>query len=151
VALTQFLVSARFVNDPKALTEQLRKFKGQSVILRSYMGDAEGWGLCTALLYIAHSAEMNTTDECSRGYPDVPPLTTIVVSGPDIQETVSLGGIISSIGRFGSTSGVVSGIKAPTLTIFVGTKSPFTIRQAPAENPPAKKKSKNQAITPTTH
>lgn len=125
VGLTEFLVSARFVADPNTLTEQLKPFKGRTVVIRSYAGDAEGWNLCTALLSIAHSAEMNPIDECGRGQLTVPLVIHIEVSGPDIQETLLIGKMISRTGRLG----VESGIKGLTLTIFVGMKSPFVIGQ----------------------
>jgi len=149
VTLTQFLVSARFINDPKALTERLRQFKGQSVILTSYIGDAEGWGLCTAILNIAHSAEMNATDECGRASPTTPLVSPMNVSGPNDDIVLALAGTISRAGMFGVSSGPFGNAPKPsTLVIFVGAKSPFMIGQAQPVSVPTKKQIKKQAAKP---
>jgi hypothetical protein len=138
LGLTQLLFSARSVNNLNNLIEQLKQFKGQAVTVRSYVADGEGYFLCKSIYFAVHSAEMNSTDECGTVGATFPPATEIVIYGPDVQETVSLGGMISRTGRLG----VASGIKAPTLTIFVGIKSPFTIGQAPPVKAPSTNKNK---------
>ena len=57
------------------------------------------------------------------------PSTGIVVSGPDVLETMALAQIIAHTSNLGP-GGVVSGIKAPEFNILVGAKPPFTIWQA---------------------
>lgn len=138
LSLTQYLVSARIVPDPKALADQLKPFKGEAVILRSYIGDLEGWGLCGSLWSIARSAGMQATDECGIGPLTVPIMTPMAVSGPDVQETERIGEIISRTGRLG----VTSGFKAPQLTIFVGVKSPFAIGPSQSANVASNKSKK---------
>jgi hypothetical protein len=130
--LTQFLVSARTVNNRDALIEQLKQFKGLPVVFRSYIGDAEGWGLCTTLLNIAHSAEMNPTDECGKWPATVPTITEINVVGPDDNVMKSLSEAVSRTGRLGVSSGPYGNAPhSPTLIILIGVKSPFSVGQAP--------------------
>jgi len=144
LGLTQHLVSARQVDNLNALIEQLKQFKGQAVTLRSYIADGEGYFLCETLYFVVLSSGMNATDECGKAYPGAPLATDIVVSGPDIQETVSLGQMISRTGRLGT----VSGIKSAALTIFVGVKSPFMIQPGPVPKPVKKVTTKKQVAKP---
>ena len=68
-------------------------------------------------------------DECGRydavGYPS----TGVVISGPDIQQTLDLAQILAHTVDLGA-GGVSSGIKEPELRILVGAKPPFRIGQA---------------------
>jgi len=149
LSITQFLVSARYVQNPDSLTEQLKQFKGLAVILRSYAGDAEGWGLCTTLLSITRSAEMNATDECGKWSPTVPTVTQISVWGPDDKVMESLSNAISQAGRLGVSSGPYGKVsKPPTLMIFVGVKSPFAIGQTQPVKAPTRKQNKKQSAKP---
>lgn len=66
LVMTQFLISARQLQNIDSLIGQLKQFKGQSVTVRSYIVDAEGYFLCKAIYFTVHSAEMNTTDECGK-------------------------------------------------------------------------------------
>jgi len=136
IGITQALLSARRIQDPNALIEQLRQFSGQTVTLSSYFGDEESLGLCSGLAITAGSAGMKPVDQCGRIAPTVPMLNSVAISGPDIDETLKLGLIITQGGHLGTTSG----IKAPTLNIFVGVKAPFSI--GGATQTPAKRKSK---------
>jgi hypothetical protein len=146
LALTQSLVSARSVDNHNALIGQLKQFKGQAVTVGSYAADGEGYYLCESIYFAVHSAEMNPTDECGKVYPTVPLATHIAIAGPDVQETLSLGGMISRTGRLG----VSSGIKAPTLSIFVGIKAPFVIgpAQPVRKKAPTEKQTSKQSAKP---
>jgi hypothetical protein len=139
LAQTQWLMSARSVQDRDELADKLKqKFKGREVTLRSYTGDHEGWGLCMQLWYVAKSAEMIPLNECGWGQLEVPLVSPLAVSGPDVEETMTIGFMISNIGKiFGGTT---SGIKAPRLTIFVGVKPPFMIGQARGVKVPTRKR-----------
>lgn len=142
---TQSLMSARSVENRDELTDKLKLlFKGQDVIVRSYVGDQESWGLCTQLWYLAQSAEMKPANECGMGQLTAPLASPLVISGPDIDETMKLADLLVHIGRVGGWSG----IKAPILTIFVGIKSPFMIGQARGVKAPTKKQSKQQTSKP---
>jgi hypothetical protein len=100
LAQAEFLMSARYVQNREALSDKLKQhFKNREVFLRSYVGDQEGWGLCTELWYVAHSAEMNPVDECGRAQLEIPMASTVVVSGPDIQESLDIGGMLATVGR----------------------------------------------------
>lgn len=123
LAQTQMAISARGVRNPNNLVEQLRQFKGQAVNVTSYVGDDESWALCTVLAVAAGSAGMNPVDLCGTAPLTVPMANTVAISGPDIDETLKLGAIITNAGNLGTTSGM----KAPVLTIFVGVKAPYAI------------------------
>ena len=145
----EFLMSARYINDPKTLTEQLSQFKGMPVTLRSYMGDAEAWGLCFSLWHIANDAKMVATDECGRSFFTVPLVSPMSVQGPDDDVMLALSGFISRTGRLGVSSGPYR--NAPhslTLVIFVGVKSPFMIGQARGVKLPTKKQAKTKSAKP---
>jgi hypothetical protein len=122
LGITQALISARRIENPNELVEQLRQFSGQTVIITSYVGDEEGWGLCSVLVMTTGSAGMKPVDLCGKSAPAAPMVNTVAISGPDIDETLKLGSIITQAGHLGTTSG----IKAPTLNIFVGVKAPFS-------------------------
>jgi hypothetical protein len=129
LARTQYLLSARSVVDPDSLAEQLKQYKGQTVHFESYNSEPDESLLCGQLLSAARMAEMNVPqDACGRlvqvGYPS----TGVVISGPDIPQTLALAQIILHSSNLGP-GGVVSGIKAPELRILVGAKPPFMIEQ----------------------
>jgi hypothetical protein len=91
-----------------------------------------------------HSAEMNPKNECGWEQLEVPLTSPLAISGPDVDETMKLADLISHIGGLA----VISAIKAPALTIFVGVKSPFIIGQARGVKAPTKKPIKKQAAKP---
>jgi hypothetical protein len=51
----------------------------------------------------------------------------LVISGPNVDESMKIADSLNRIGRIPN----ISGVKAPLLTIFVGVKSPFIIGQTP--------------------
>jgi len=136
LGMTQFLISARRIEHPNEFVEQLRQFSGQTVFITSYFGDEESLGLCSVLAITAASAGMKPIDQCGRSAPTVPMVNTVAVSGPDIDETLKLASIITQAGHLGTTSG----IKAPTLSIFVGVKAAISF--GGTTQTPAKRKSK---------
>jgi hypothetical protein len=153
----EYLMSARRVENTEKLADELKKkFKGRDIVLMSYRGDQEGWGLCTQLWYVANSAEMKPVNECGvedfaiPGIAGNPPMSALVsplaVSGPNIQETLDIGQMLVTIGRlpFGTTSGMLNGM----LMIFVGVKPPFMIGQARGVRMPTKKQTKKQSAKP---
>lgn len=141
VLATQALLSARMLQNREKLSSELKaKYRGREIILPSYIGDQEAWGLCTQLWHVAKDAEMNPKDECGTAPLTVPLASPGTISGPDVDETVRLSGLITSIGKLGFWSGV----KAPVLTIFVGKKMDFVISQARGV-PVKKQKSKATA------
>jgi len=147
LAQTQWLMSARYFPKPDALTGQLRQFKGQAVSIRSYVGDGEGWGVCTALWYAAHAADMSAANECGMSPATVQPFFGISITGPDDKVMESLSKIIGQSGVFGGASSGPYGNAphSPTLVIFVGSKSPFMIGQARGVKVPPKKQAKKKS------
>jgi len=150
LAQTQYLISARYFPNPNGLTEQLRQFKGQAVSIRSYVGDGEGWGLCTALWYVAHAAEMNATNDCGMSPATIQPFFGISITGPDDKAMESLSKAIGQSGVFGGASSGPYGNAphSPTLVIFVGSKPPFNIGQARGVKVPTNKQTKKQSAKP---
>jgi hypothetical protein len=153
LAQTQWLMSARTVENRTELAAKLKeRFKGRDVVLSSYIGDQEGWGLCTQLWYVAHDAEMKPVNDCGKGQLTVPLTSPMAISGPDVDETMKIADLLNRIGRVGGWSA----IKAPVLTIFVGVKSPFMIGQArgvpiPKKQTPNKKIAKPNAVDVKRH
>ena len=151
LAQAEYLLSARRLDNTEQLAEELKKkFKGREIMLMSYRGDQEGWGLCVQLWYVAKSAEMRPVNQCgvedfaipSPGLENQPAvISPMQISGPNIQETVDIGGMLVRIGRlpFGAASGMPNGM----LMIFVGVKPPFMIGQARSVKMPTKKKTNN--------
>lgn len=145
LGLAELLMSARSVQNRDELADKIKQqFKGRDVVLRSYIGDQEGWGLCTQLWYVAKSAEMNPVNQCGMAQLEVPLTSPFAISGPDVDETMKLADVINRIGRIGGWSA----IKAPVLTIFVGAKSPFMIGQARGVKASTKKQIKKQNAKP---
>jgi hypothetical protein len=68
-------------------------------------------------------------DECGRYDAVGNPSIGIVISGPDILQTVALAQILLHTSNLG-VGEVVSGIKALELKILVGAKPPFTMGMA---------------------
>jgi len=123
LGMMEFQLSARVIRDPDGLTKEFGQFKGHSVILRSYIGDVEGWNLCTQLWYIAHNAGMlPTLDECGKAGLTPQLIIPLTVFGPDLNESVKIGGLIAKYG-----AGAASGYPAPSLIIFVGSKGPVVL------------------------
>jgi hypothetical protein len=143
LARTQILLSARHVQNRDVLAEKVKQeFKAKDIVLSSYIGDQEGWGLCTDLLSVAIAAEMKPVNECGLG-PFTAPLTSpLKISGPDIDETVKLADLLLRIGRIGGWSAM----KSPVLTIFVGAKMTFVMGQARSVPTPSQKTPKKKQI-----
>ena len=60
LAQAEYLMSARSVQNRDELANKLKpQFRGRDVILKSYVGDQDAWGLCTQLWYVVNAAEMN--------------------------------------------------------------------------------------------
>lgn len=144
---TQYLLSGRSVTDPDSLVRQLKQYKGQIAHFLSYNSEPDESPLCNELASAARSAEMNVPqDECGRLLPLGNPSTGVVISGPDLPQTLALAQIILHTSNLGA-GGVVSGIKADELRILVGAKPPFSIGQArgvkiPKKQPASKAKTK---------
>jgi len=144
LAQTQYLISARSVYDLESLVTQLKQFKGQAVDVVSYASDGDGYFLCESIYGAAHSAEMEARDDCGRVSPSGQLVTGIAISGPDTQQTMTLAEMVVHTANTGG--GAASAIKAPTLTIFVGIKSPFMIGQTrPVTTGTGKKQINRQA------
>jgi hypothetical protein len=149
LAMTQFLVSARHLENIKTLTEQLRQFKGQTVVLASYNADSEEYGLCFVLKSITHDAEMNPIDQCGMWNSNGPPATGVSVRGPDDNAVLAMAGMISRTGRLAVQSGPYGNVPKPaTFVILVGPKSPFEIGQARGVKIPTKKQAKRPSAKP---
>lgn len=116
-----YMMSARRVLDPTGLTEAFRQFKGQTVILTSYIGNVEGWNLCTQLWYVAHNAQMDAINKCGAAGLTPELIIPLSVFAPDPKESFKIGGLITRYAGVGTSSGM----KGPRLVIFVGAKSPF--------------------------
>jgi hypothetical protein len=131
------------VVDPDSLVKQLKHYKGQTIHFGSYNSEPDESPLCGSLASAARSAEMNVhQDECGRFTPVGTPSTGVVISGPDVSQTVAISEILLHTVDLGA-GGVVSGIKAPELRILVGGKPPFRIGQARAVKTPKKPQAKN--------
>lgn len=109
----EFLGSPRRIFQPDELSGELKKhFKGRRIIVTSYIGDQEGGELCRQLAYIAQKGEMDAIDTCSKSGLTSPLATSVVVSGPDRDETEEIGKILVTVGRL-SFGGSISGFKRP--------------------------------------
>jgi hypothetical protein len=106
------------------LIEQLKRFKGKTVFVRSYryMGDADGFRVCKMVIDLAHSAGMNPVDQCSTLLPGETPTTGIQVCGPNDQEMLSLSKALTPI-DVGSTCPWGKVPHSPDLLISVGSKA----------------------------
>jgi len=139
----QIFALARHINDTDALVESLKPFKGRQVVLRSYIGDAEGWLFCVSLLDVVQRAQMNAIDQCGQWPFDAgKPETGLHIRGPD--SSVIAEAIIFK-GR--TTGGAVAEDGAAPLLIFSGIKNPFWLpEQDLATSPQQKSKNKPRAI-----
>jgi hypothetical protein len=138
LAQAEYLMSARRVENVDQLADELKKkFHGRDILLMSYRGDQEGWGLCEQLFFVAKAADMKPANQCgiadftvpgSPNFKGSPLVSPMQVSGPNPEETVEIGGMLATVGKvpFGVGSGVPNGM----LMIFVGVKPPFMIGQA---------------------
>lgn len=144
---TQALFSARHLMHADDLTLALKaKFKGKSILLRSYEGDHESEGLCSTFAYVAQHAEMPPTDECGKYPHTVPMQSSIVVAGPNLQDTMDIADLISRVGQVRGEGGIISNVSAPSLMIFVGVKPSFIIGEGqatPAKTMNSKKNAKH--------
>jgi hypothetical protein len=140
LARTQYLISARSVTDPDSLVKQLKQFKGRKIYFESYNSEPDETMLCGQLSSAAQLADPNpfTRGQCGLLIPQGNPSTGVVVSGPDIAETVRLAQIILHTSNLGA-GGITSGIKALELTVLVGAKPPFVMGQARGVKMPTKK------------
>lgn len=117
----QIFALARHIGDRNALIEALKPFKGQHVVLRSYIGDAEGWLFCVSLLDVVKKAQMNATDQCGHWPFDAGrPVTGLHISGPNAGVMAD---VIVVKGR--TTHGAVAEEGSAPLLIFAGIKNPF--------------------------
>jgi hypothetical protein len=134
----QIFALARHITDIDALVEALKPFKGRSVLLRSYMGDAEGWMLCVSLLDATRRAQMNATTQCGQWPFDAgKPITGLQISGRD---AAAVADAIVDKGR--TTGGAVAQDESGPLLIFVGIKNPFWLPEKALAVPPRQKNKK---------
>lgn len=143
LARTQYLMSARSITDLDSMVRQLKEYKGQRLIVDSYANDPEITGLCNALWFAAHAAEMDASQECGNTITSGGTSTGVVISGPDIQRTLDIARLLLRTANLGP-GGTVSEIKAPVLTIFVGARPPFMTGQARGVKAPTKKQTQKQ-------
>ena len=132
----EWMLSARSVTDPSSLIADWKRYKGQVIHLGSYTTD-DSPEFCKALLYVAQQAEMDVRDECGVVISSGQPATGVQISGPDFQQTMDISKTLLRSANLGM-GGVVSAIKAPELSIFVGVRPTFTIGQARGVNTPTK-------------
>jgi hypothetical protein len=146
LARTQYLLSGRSVTDPDSLAKQLKQYKGQIVHFGSYNSEPDESLLCNQLAAAARLAEMKVPqDTCGRLLPVGNALTGVVISGPDIPQTMALAQIILHTSNLGP-GGAASAIKAPELNVLVGAKPPFEIGQARGVKVPAKQQTKKKKM-----
>jgi hypothetical protein len=136
VGLTQQLLSARSIENPDALIKELKQFKGLPIVLRSYAGDAEGFGLCATLSGIMKSAEINLTNECGKVPITEITMTGITIAGPDqkivlLLDTAIIRQDLLSWPDVQPTSATAAQVKTAPFTVFVGVKAPITITPGP--------------------
>jgi hypothetical protein len=143
LARTQYLLSGRSVTNPDSLVKQLKQYKGQTVHFGSYNSEPDESLLCGELASAARAAEMNVPEDFCGRLMQVGHLSTgIVISGPDIPQTLALAQIILHTSNLGP-GGAVSGIKAPELNILIGAKPRFEMGQARGVKVKAKKAKEN--------
>lgn len=124
---TQYAFSMRnlqTLSERDKIVEQLKQFRGQRVIVRSYryMSDVDGFRVCKMVIDLAHSAGMNPVDQCSTLLPGTMPATGIQVCGPSDHEMLSLSKTLAPI-DIGSTCPWGNVPHSPDLTISVGAKA----------------------------
>lgn len=138
LARTQYLLSGRSVIDRDTLVKKLKQYRGQIIRFSSYNSEPDESLLCGDLAAAARSAEVNVGPQTACGLlvSQGNPSTGIAISGPNVQQTLDLAQILVQTVDVGP-GGVVSGIKAPELSIMVGAKPPFRIGQARGVKAPA--------------
>jgi hypothetical protein len=142
---TEYLVSSRSLRNKELLITTLRRFNRKKVVLKSFIGDAEGWDLCNSLFNAAATAEMDPVNNCGKEYFSPPLLTGILIFGSTKQEIEEFMHIIADAVDPGGAGGM-SPEPGSTLTIRVGIKVPYLRDKAHVFPPPAKK----QTIKPNT-
>ena len=142
----QWMLSARSVRNFAALIDDLKQYKGQVVHLGSYNTD-DSPGLCEGLLYAAQKAELDARDECGISLPLRSPATGMVVSGPNVQQTLDISKMLLHSVNVG-IAGVVSAVKAPELSIFVGIRPSFMIGPGIGKQIPKNKKTNKAKAKP---
>ncbi len=131
----QIFALARHISDTDALVGALTPFKGRQVVLRSYVGDAEGWLFCVSLLHVVQKAQMNATNQCGHWPFDAgKPVTGLNISGPD---SFVVAEAIVDKGR--TTGGAVATDGPAPLLIFAGIKNPFWLPEQALAAPPQQK------------
>ena len=135
----QWIISARRVRDVDGLTTDLKNgFKGQRVVLRSYIGSQEAFWLCRQLVEIAKNAEMNPQDECATQQITRVPVTDLLISAPSHEEAEKFAWPLKKPGRVAGY--LVEMNEGPVLTVLVGVKPSFPVwprkgaRSAPEQN-----------------
>jgi hypothetical protein len=124
---TQYAFSMRTLqnlSERDKIVEQLKQFRGKTVLVRSYryVGDVDGFRVCKIVIDLARSAGMNPVDQCSTLIPGEMPATGIQVCGPDDQEMLSLSKTLTPI-DMGATCPWGHVPHSPHLTISVGAKA----------------------------
>ncbi len=135
---TQYLISARSLRNRELLIATLRKFNKKKVLLKSFIGDAEGWDLCNSLFNAAYNAEMDPVNNCGKEYFSPPLLTGILIFGSTKQEIEEFSNIMADAVDPGGASGMRPE-PGSTLTIRVGIKPPYFRDKAHVFKPPTKR------------
>jgi hypothetical protein len=135
----QYLMSGRTLIDMDSFTGTLKKFKGNEIVLSSFASDAEAYSLCNTFVNAAFNAEMKPVDHCAKESPTPPLLTGILVSGPNDDEINEFANIVA----YAVTSGGAGAMHAQpgsTLTIRIGSASPFIMDKNQFFHPPPVRK-----------
>lgn len=139
---TQYLLSGRTLIDMDSFTRTLKKFKGKEIVLSSFTSDPEAYFLCNTFVNAAFNAEMKPVDRCAKESPSPPfltGLTGIQVFGPNDDEINEFVNIVADA----VTSGGAGGSRAQpgsTLTIRIGSASPFIMDKNQFFHPPPVRK-----------
>jgi hypothetical protein len=145
---TQYWMSGRTLVDRNSFIGTLRKFKGKEVIFASFVGAPEPWLLCNEFVTAAFNAEMKVIDRCAKDPPSAPVQTGVLVFGPDDQEIKEFAQIIAGALTTGG-AGATPAKPGSTLTILVGSMSPFIMDKTQVFNPPPiRKQTKKQNKQP---
>jgi hypothetical protein len=123
------------------LTNDLRKkYKGQKIILKSYIGDEEAFWLCSQLWDIAKKAEMDPQYGCANEpLTRNLPVVDIQVLAPTIPEAEALSWPLKGPGRIPGY--FVDLNTSPVLAILVGVKRSLPIW--PPQKPETRKNNPN--------
>jgi hypothetical protein len=131
----QIFALARHLSDPEAFTESLKPLKGENVLFRSYVGDAEGWMLCTSLWDAAHKAGMDATNQCGQWPLDAGGalIRGLHVYGPQTET------ILNALLKGRITGGAEGDFGPGPFLIFAGVKNPFWLPEQALAAPPQQK------------